>query len=71
VRALSATLLDPHIRAATGTPEPSRAAVATVNGLLAVRRGVLRWSARPDRPVRPIHTASYPDGYDIDQLGPA
>jgi hypothetical protein len=71
VRALSAALLDPHIRAATGTPEPSRATVRTLNALLAARRRVLWLSARPDRPVRPMRAASYPHGYEIDRLGPA
>jgi ER-bound oxygenase mpaB/B'/Rubber oxygenase, catalytic domain len=67
------TMLDPPVRAALGVPEPGRAFEAAVHGLLRLRGWVRRFAKVPDadRWKPGDANAAYPDGYTLDQLGPA
>ncbi|MBF6241468.1 DUF2236 domain-containing protein [Nocardia otitidiscaviarum] len=73
-RAVVDALTPDHIRRALALPDPGRATRAAVTAVLRTRAAVLRrWPGSAqgvglfDFPWR----RSYPDGYDIDHLGPA
>ncbi|WFE28387.1 oxygenase MpaB family protein [Solwaraspora sp. WMMD791] len=73
--ALVATIYDERLRAATGVAAPPAAVRAGVHLALRLRAGLLRRLARPRRtPIFAdgvIRTPTYPDGYEIAELGPA
>jgi hypothetical protein len=66
-------LLDPPLRAATGTAPPGRFTRTALAGTLSARAVVLRHLARPRRRsvlADGIRTTTYPDGYDLATVGP-
>lgn len=69
----SALFNDERVSSALGLPPPRRAVVATLHLMYAIRRTVQRLS--PPR-TQPAFTpgqavgASYPNGYDLDEVGP-
>ncbi|GAA4606949.1 hypothetical protein BJY16_006081 [Actinoplanes octamycinicus] len=72
--ALLSALYDDRLRAATGVPEPSWPIRAAVHLGLRGRALALRHLGRPRTVPRfadGLRAKSYPDGYDISELGPA
>jgi hypothetical protein len=66
-------ILDEPLLAAFGFPRPSRLSRWTVAAALRLRARVLRWLPRRRRPVlrTEMRHRSHPEGYRIEQLGPA
>ncbi|GAA1057936.1 hypothetical protein GCM10017608_03380 [Agromyces luteolus] len=72
VRAFSIAILDPHLRAAFGYPEPSRFAVRASHGALRLRGRIVSLLPARRRPqyARDLkRIRSYPGGYLVEQLG--
>jgi hypothetical protein len=73
-QAVADALLDPPLRAATGTPDPPWWARAVLAGGLVGRAAWLRHAARPRErhsPAHGIRARTYPQGYDLATVGPA
>jgi hypothetical protein len=72
-RALADALLDPTVRHATGVAEPTRLTTTALRAALAARG----WWLRHQRPRQlsrfadGIDTRTYPDGYDLAEVGTA
>ncbi|WP_194916817.1 oxygenase MpaB family protein [Catenulispora rubra] len=65
------TLLTPSLRAAVGAPTPSLPVRTLVNSLIRLRATAEAWKAPRTEPYLTLGTApSYPDGYQVEQLGP-
>jgi hypothetical protein len=70
--ALISALLDPPLRAATGTPDPPRIATAALDAALTARGRWQRWRPPRKHPLLTdgIKTGTYLNGYDIARVGP-
>lgn len=66
------TLLPPALRAAVGAPTPALPVRMLVSGLIRVRAAAEAWKAPRSEPyLRLGKASSYPDGYRVQELGPA
>jgi hypothetical protein len=73
VRSAMYALMDDPVIAGFGFPQPSRLMRSLVTGSLRLRARLLRWlpPRRHPRLRTQMRHRSYPDGYRIEQLGPA
>jgi hypothetical protein len=70
-RRVSIALMDEPLREALGMPKQPRALVAAVELGLRARAKVLRFLAKPrTTPYERVHP-TYPNGYQLDQIGPS
>jgi hypothetical protein len=66
------TLLPPPLRAAVGAPTPALPIRMLVGGLVRLRATAEAWKTPRTEPYLTLGTApSYPDGYQVEELGPA
>lgn len=65
------TLLTPSLRVAVGAPTPALPVRALVNSLIRLRATAEAWKAPRTEPYLTLGSApSYPDGYQVEKLGP-
>lgn len=70
-RRVSIALMDEPLRQALGMPKQPRALVVAVDRGLRLRAKVLRFLAKPRLAPYERHHPTYPNGYQLDQIGPS
>lgn len=70
-RRVSIAMMDESLRVALGMPQQPRALVVAVDLGLRLRAKVIRYLLPPRRAAYERHHPTYPNGYQLDQIGPS